>query len=82
MSEGFEKLVHNERMKLGATLVNSVAIACVVAGVVTPIAALTYGLSAAPGQDARTVTITCVAWLAVAGALHYFARVVIGRLRE
>jgi len=54
-------LIHNERTKLSATALNGVAIASIVAGLVTPIAALTFGMTAPGG---RSVPLTMMpAWL-------------------
>jgi hypothetical protein len=40
-AEAAAKLVHNEQMKLGATLFNSVAVAFIVTGLVVPVVAVT-----------------------------------------
>lgn len=72
-------LIHNERTKYLATLVNTVAAACIVAGVVAPMAALTFG-SPGPTASLWTVLISVV-WLSTGFALHFAVRIILGRLR-
>ena len=76
------KLVQNERVKLTATLLNGVALASVVAGVVTPLAALTFGIGTASGRTPFLVAFFSSTWLFVAGILHLGARWVLRRLEE
>lgn len=54
-------LVHNERVKDFATLLNTVAAASIAAGVIAPLVALTYGV---PGPIGRVsaIVISCI-WL-------------------
>jgi uncharacterized membrane protein len=73
-------LIHNERTKLLATTANNVGTATIVAGVVTPLIAATYGL-AGSGMGLFTLLVS-VGWLSVGVALHYAARYVRGRLKE
>lgn len=82
MSEGPNKSVRNERLKLRATALNSIAVASVVAGFITPLAALTFGLS---GMADRWIVVTfaaMLAWLALGGILHAAGSFVLGGLRE
>jgi hypothetical protein len=82
VTDGPNKTVLNERAKLTASLLNGVAIASVVAGVVTPLAALTIGLGTISGRHPLAATVLSLAWLAVAGILHFLARRALGGLRE
>jgi len=72
-------LIHNERTKYLATLLNTVAAATIVAGVIAPVIAFTYGVPG-PIADWLTVAISLV-WLLTGAALHYAVRVILGRLR-
>ncbi|MFL5074744.1 MAG: hypothetical protein ACJ8DS_05780 [Microvirga sp.] len=56
-------LIHNERTKLLATTANNVGTATIVAGVVTPLIAATYGL-AGSGMGLFTLLVS-VGWLSV-----------------
>ena len=74
-------LVHNERTKLTATWINTLAAAFIAAGAVAPVAAILYGLSALPIAMTRLLGLafTC----AVLGfSIHLGARALLGRLRE
>ena len=72
-------LIHNERTKYLATLVNTVAAATIVAGVVAPVIAFTFGV---PGPISGTFTVAIsVVWLLTGAALHYAVRVILGRLK-
>lgn len=72
-------LIHNERMKYLATLVNTVASATIVAGVIAPLVAFTYGVPG-PAGSAFTIVVSLV-WLFTGAALHYAVRVILGRLK-
>lgn len=76
-------LASNERIKISATFVNTIAVACVVIGGLTPVIALTFdnGIMLAPRDVTRLVLIV-PAWLTLAGILHWFARYLAGRVRE
>jgi hypothetical protein len=67
-------LVHNERVKLLATTLNSIALAFIVAGLVAPTAS---GLLRAGWH-----TLVTLVWIACGVGLHYVARAVLGRLQE
>lgn len=82
MSDGPNKAVHNERLKLRAAAMNGVAIAAVVAGFITPLAALTFGLSSLSGASSLTTTMASLAWLIGGVTLHFLAGRVLGGLRE
>jgi hypothetical protein len=76
-------LIHNERWKLTATWVNAVGVGIVIAGSVTPIVALAYGLRAGPQPiGAGTIIVLTLVWILIGLALHLMARALLGRLRE
>jgi len=74
-------LVHNERTKLTATWINTLAAALIAAGAVAPVTAILYGLAALPVGIGRVVGLAagCVA---LGVAVHLRARAVLGSLRE
>jgi hypothetical protein len=74
-------LVHNERTKLTATWINTLAAAFIAAGTVAPVAAILYGLSALPISPGRVAALA-VACATVGVAIHFGARAVLGSLRE
>jgi hypothetical protein len=67
-------IVHNERVRLLATTINSVALAFLIGGVVAP--AVSEQLHA--GWHAFVTLV----WIGFGVGLHYAARAVLGRLRE
>lgn len=75
-------LVHNERTKLSAAALNGVAIASIVAGFITPLAALTFGIPGPIGRGVLVAGLASVAWLAVGLGLHFAARRLLGGLKE
>lgn len=79
--EGPSKLVHNERLKLRATALNGLAVASIVAGFITPLAALSFGLSA-PIYGVSFAAIAAIAWLAGGIALHSAATWLLKGLQE
>lgn len=76
------KAVQNERTKLTATMLNGIAIASIVAGVVTPLAALTFGFGSTSSRTPILALLFSLAWLFVGAGLHLIGRWVLGRLRE
>jgi len=74
-------LIHNERTKLTAAWLNTLATALIAAGAFAPMAAWLYGLSTTPGgvNYFAALALTCV--LAGAG-LHVLALAVLRRLRQ
>jgi hypothetical protein len=70
--------VQDERTKLTATFLNSIATAMVVAGAVVPFAAFTYELpGAASGQ---AIILVGVSWAVAGVIMHLMARRILGRL--
>ena len=74
-------LVHNERTKLTATWINTLAAAFIAAGAVAPIAAVLYGLSALPVELGRLISLA-LACVTIGCGIHFLARAQLGRLRE
>jgi hypothetical protein len=74
-------LVHNERTKLTASWLNTLATALIAAGAFAPAAARLYGLAALPIE---TLYLSAPALACAAGGfgLHIFALAVLGRLHE
>lgn len=73
-------LVRNERIKYLATLINTVAAACIAAGVIAPLVALTYGVPGPIGGG--SAILISVAWLLTGTGLHFLVRLLLGGLRE
>jgi hypothetical protein len=61
-----------EQVKLGATLLNTVAAGCVVAGIITPLVGIAVG-ALRTEFDPRLVIVFC-ALLYLSGTLHWTAR--------
>ena len=74
-------LIQNERAKYLATLINTIAAASVIAGVIAPLVAVTYSLPS-PMSEGRIAVAISVAWLLIGAVLHYAVRLILGRLRE
>jgi hypothetical protein len=75
-------LVHNERTKLTATWVSSVAAAIVATGVIAPIVAVVFGIPTFAAITPGTFTLATLVWLVLGIAAHIWARYSLGRLRE
>lgn len=78
---GSERLVANERTKLTAAWLNTLATAIIAAGVFAPIAASIYGVSH-PAPSGISFLLLTLACFAVGISLHVVGRFVLGRLRE
>jgi len=74
-------LIHNERTKLTAAWLNTVATALIAAGAFAPLAAWLYGISTVPVGASYLAALapTC---LVAAGALHLLGLAILGRLRQ
>jgi hypothetical protein len=75
-------LIHDERTKLSATALNGTAVASIAAGLITPPAAVSFGVPGAGAHGAFTTTLFAFSWLAVGGIRHLTARYLLGSLRE
>ncbi len=72
--------VHNERTKMTATYLNSIAVAALAAGALAPFFALLYGnIASAPGP--WFIAIGVAICVVISFALHLGARAVLGRMR-
>jgi hypothetical protein len=71
----------NEKTKLTATFFNTIGIACVVVGVVTPLAGYAYGGQLGFIGSWRSIVLLWV-WILSGGALHVIGRRVLSRIRE
>ena len=70
-----EKLVHNEQTKLSATLVNGLALAFLIAGIVTT----ATGLGSLPNSSDQAIrAVVCIVF---GIALHWVGRSILGSLR-
>jgi hypothetical protein len=75
-------LIKNERVKLTATWLNTLAAATIVTGVLAPIAAFVFGLPASGAVSVRSFLFAAVAWLLSGIILHWVARYMLGSLEE
>lgn len=76
-------LVQNERIKLSATLFNTLAVASIVVGFITPVATVALDSDEYLWRSIpRNLVATVPGWLVVGGVLHFYARSILGRLRE
>lgn len=75
------KTARNERRKLLATWLNTLAGATVTVGVLAPIAGLYYGISASPRTGIEIATAIGI-WLVAGGILHLLARSRLGGIEE
>jgi hypothetical protein len=73
-------LVHNERVKLTATFLNTLASASVVAGGITSVIALLYGFGAT-NLSGWLVALFTAMWILVGAGLHMCARFLLGRMK-
>ena len=74
--------IHNERRKLFATMLNTLASSSCTIGVLTPIAAAFFDGAAPRGLGIGAIVVGVVFWLGAAVVLHTRARRVLGGLRE
>lgn len=77
--------IWNERTKILATWLNTVAAHCWSIGAVAPLVAVTYGAtSALPNtpEGNETLVIGLALWIAVGLSLHVAAHIVLGELRS
>jgi MFS-type transporter involved in bile tolerance (Atg22 family) len=72
-------LIHNDPLKLTATLMNSVAAAVFITGVVAPLVALSYDL---PGTNrGPAAALVSLIWILAALGIHLLARALLGKLK-
>ena len=58
-------LIENERTKPSASALNGVAIASIVAGVITPVAAVAFGVPGAGGRGPALTVVAAAAFLGI-----------------
>ena len=75
-------LIHNERVKLTATWLNTLAAATVVTGVIAPITAIVFGLPANGTLSRVDFLFATLAWLLLGAILHWVARYALRSLQE
>lgn len=75
-------LIRNERTKLRATTLNSVAVAAIVAGFVTPLAAFAFGIPSTGGRGPTATVAAALTFLVVGLGLHWLAIRLLGNLVE
>jgi hypothetical protein len=63
----------NERIKLSANALNTLATSMITIGVIAPAIALAYGLSDVH-RPVWLFALSAVVWVLIGGALHYAAR--------
>ena len=73
-------LVQNERVKLTAGLLNTVAGFSITAGGVGPLIALSYGLGGPTALGPTALGVVAALWLGIGGGLHIFAPHLLRRL--
>ncbi len=72
--------IADEQTKLLAGLLNTVASAVLIAGVVAPLVTISYELTNAPALPLWRLALLSVLWLAVGSLIHYVAHRVLRRL--
>lgn len=79
---GSPGVIHNERLKLLANLLNAMAGSSYAIGVAAPVAAAFFYRAGGCGLSLSTVAVGAAAWLGMAAVLHLAAQRVLGGLRE
>ena len=75
-------LVLNERIKLTATWINTLAAATVATGVIAPIAAVAFGLPTTGTVSVLSFVLATLLWLLLGIARHLWARRILRSLTE
>jgi len=75
-------LIRNERVKLTATWLNTIAAATVVTGVIAPAVAFVFGFPGSGMMSSAVYSAAATAWFLLGIGLHVLARYVLGLLRE
>lgn len=73
------RVARNERRRLTATFLNTIAVAFVVTGVIVPMISLTYQLTT---PQTRCWPIFSLAWFAFGIGLHLIARHILNGVEE
>jgi hypothetical protein len=75
-------LIANERIKLTAACVNTLAATTIATGVVAPLVAVVFGFPTAKPISSVGFAFGCAAWLLLGVVLHLIARGILKRLQE
>lgn len=75
-------LVRNERLKLSAAFLNTIAVTIIGTGLVAPFFAFLYGLSNLTSDQVRFFGLAAPGWVFLGAGLHLVARHILGGLRE
>ena len=75
-------MIHNERVKLLAALLNTMAGSSFTVGVAAPVAAAFFYSAGPANLRLPAVVAGATAWLVIASVLHIAAQRVLGGLRE
>lgn len=75
-------MIHNERIKLLANLLNATAGSSYAIGVAAPVAATFFYGAGPAGLHVRAVIVGMVIWLIIATVLHLVAQWLLGGLRD
>ncbi|MBX9933141.1 MAG: hypothetical protein K2Y56_16655 [Methylobacterium sp.] len=71
---------HSEQTRLLATGINNIAVAFIVIGVVTPVTAVSFGITAGPAPSLATAFFASV-WFCAGAGLHSIVRRVLRSLK-
>jgi hypothetical protein len=74
-------LIHNERLKLTAGVLNTMASGLVITGVVAPAVAVIYGVPGPAQAGGLLLALASAFWLAGGATLHILARAALGGLK-
>jgi hypothetical protein len=76
-------LIWNERVKLAANALNTLATATITVGVLAPTAAVLYGLgNLDPSRPFGIFLLSGLVWVSMGGTLHYVAQWLLGKLEQ
>jgi hypothetical protein len=75
-------LINNERIKLTATWLNTIAATTIATGVVAPVVAVVFRFTAGGNVSGGRFVLACAAWFRGGIALHFFARRTLRRLQQ
>ena len=78
---GLSDTAHNERVKLTANLLNTIASGMCVTGVIAPVVAAMYGVPGPAQSDARVITAGSILFFLASLGIHLYGRAMLKRLR-
>jgi len=68
----------DEKAKITATVINTLAVAIIVAGCVAPLFSVLYGLGNLTPEQVRLIEIAAPTWFLIGVVIHSLARAVLG----